>query len=712
MREEKKEASSYYRVIHRGIVALALEGGARSEHTLTYGEVVQCVPESAELLCVLDVVSSPEPVNGDYYISTKLVEEIPTDVDAERGQWTYRVSASAPIPVLAGPMMDSPPTKALLLPGNQVEVSVRMNGFLRLSHRRGWILERQRLPTGQTIPLVQPEVDSDVISIASSSVRSTPNRRHRRPRRKDHSILLPPSAEDSFVSTPSKARHHRDASSVLTPTSNLSIMSDESSKFHISTAPQSPPPTTSSTEPAFFLFRVMAPRGLKVLDAPHFQVNHLIHGHDRPTSNHHTIFPRTSQKTRLLTRGTLFEACKREEKGLGSGGLIQLADKSGWAIVPTDLEEQFRNFPGERVCAYVEVGSARASGSQWCRVVTRAGVPIACAPPLFRTLKDSAPQSPDQPLPRTVSGGESDVASSVASSFLDSMFRTPTKRVVPHDPPPPPPRHDKTPVLACGVVVEVDPGEETTSEERFVRLKGGLGWIPLQTSNKVLCGRIHPPERRRGSFWFRVQAPRGIRVHRGPSKKASSIRSDDGSYFRFECGEFLRASESITLFSQDGSPIESFAKLYRNRHVQQYKEGGLECLIASAEWVLVYNEDHLFLEECAEEPRIERLKQGWRYNVIPDAGVTVRKGPSFASESTGVVLLGGESVLVNERVTPAGEELTWLRLKDGVGWVYDRDDQGQLILLAHSLQHRRKGRDDIAYNAIVARLFHNEHHPN
>lgn len=127
------------------------------------------------------------------------------------------------------------------------------------------------------------------------------------------------------------------------------------------------------------------------------------------------------------------------------------------------------------------------------------------------------------------------------------------------------------------------------------------------------------------------------------------------------------------------------------------------------------------MEECAE-PRIERHRQGWRYNVVTDSGVAVRKGPSFAAETTGTILFGGESVVINERVSPGGEKITWLRLKDGQGWVYDidDDDDGTEIMIAHSLRHRahllarpqkiRATQDgkEIAYNTIVARLFHND----
>jgi hypothetical protein len=246
---------------------------------------------------------------------------------------------------------------------------------------------------------------------------------------------------------------------------------------------------------------------------------------------------------------------------------------------------------------------------------------------------------------------------------------------------------------------------------------------------KPVVASVEKPELRVGSFWFRVKLQQGMKVRLGPSHRAKSIRSDDGVYFRFECGEFLRASEIITYFEED-KPSECFAKLYRNRHAQlnqiqhDYKE--LSQLTLQSEWVQVHGDERLFLEECAAAPRIERHRQGWRYNVVLNFEVMVRRGPSFAAESTGKILLGGESVLVTERVTAPGETITWLRLKDGGGWVHDFGPNGDAVMIAHSLRDRaaaataaaltttatqndeQKRGNDVAYNAIIARLFHGD----
>jgi hypothetical protein len=279
--------------------------------------------------------------------------------------------------------------------------------------------------------------------------------------------------------------------------------------------------------------------------------------------------------------------------------------------------------------------------------------------------------------------------------------------------------------IACGVCLEVEKWTDRSPDRtgvEYARLRGGQGWLPLSIAGKATYEVVCKPDVRWGSFWFRVQTARGVKVRWGPCQRAPPIKSGDGSeYFRFECGEFLRASEILTVFSQAGDPIECFAKLYRNRHVRWHTGHDsfrqLPSLTTQAEWVQVFGPEDLFLDECAAEPRIERHAQGWRYNVVPDAGVAVRKGPSFAAETTRTVLLGGESVVVTERVSPAGDETVWLRLKDVPGWVHDVNEVGEQVMLAHSLRHRSRTsarvrqagqRDEIAYNTIVARLFHSD----
>ncbi|GAX22040.1 hypothetical protein FisN_6Hh287 [Fistulifera solaris] len=544
--------------------------------------------------------------------------------------------------------------------------------------------------------------------------------------------------------------------------------------------------------------RVTSPRGLKILDTPHFQVNRLIRKNlntsdivssshmvsqmeSGPPKKHHSIFHTMSgrttttspssrtgnpaifdfgSRTRILPRGVLFEAASRlEQTGAFSDGegLIKLSDNSGWAIIPHEGggNDQHHSHQGQTIehrRAFEEVGNAVLHESMslgdenkstiWLRVEVRSGLFIACPPPIGNFNDgDTSPTSSrvsssnggSYAGSNVIVGHDSDVASSVGSTFIDSVFRTPGKNREAEDRAGEIQKHADivsslmSDSLACGTCVEVHkwfvPTDGSSERQDYARLRGGQGWLPMFISGKVTSVTIPKPEFRFGSFWFRVKSSRGVKARHGPSRRAPSIRSEDGArVMRFECGEFLRASEIVTVYALDGQAMESFAKLYRNRHVQLYRGHEpfrpLVSLVAPAEWVPIISSSEQFLEECANAPKIERHKQGWRYNVVPETGVAVRKGPSFASETTGAVLLGGESVIVNERVTSGGETIAWLRLSDGQ-WVHDADDDGNKVMAAHSLFHRSIPRPkkektvagsiegkEAAYNRIVSRLFH------
>jgi hypothetical protein len=783
-----------------------------------------------------------------------IVEPLHSTPTSEQGNFLYKVMSSTPLPILTGPSLDAPKTKAMVLPGTVHEVSLRVSMdpegggtfFLRLSHRRGWIVDRKiSARKGDPVPVVK-EVSScgsladdgsvSLLSINASvaTPSSTVRRRHRLPRRRidaskepsDKNSLPPRQITGKFPPTGTPVKNGNSLNDTMasekvpmTPSSNVSVMSDDSSmdqntSRHPVTASsdvsfstnRSVGPASATT--AFFLMRVTAPRGLKILDAPQFQVNNLIHGKQAgsvgrvasshmvsqfesnmgPPKSQHSIFQTmstrlattgpsktrspavfdSSSRTRVLPRGAAFEACRRmESSGAYSqgAGLIKLSDNSGWAIVPRqdELDHQYRNYhggvagvkEGEATRAFEEVGNAvidytgnesgeRGPTTLWLRISAKTGLAVSCPPPV-------APINDDDTSPTSsrgssaisgsihgsgfgpLSNAESDVASSVGSAFLDAMFRTPKKKEGDNGDQSAPNRYPasiekqlQANTVACGMCVEVEKWKvENVSSQESVRLRGGQGWLPLQAAGKAAVVRVPRPDFRFGSFWFRVQSSRGIKVRLGPSRKAASIKSEDGVYYRFECGEFLRASEIMTVFSDEGKPIECFAKLYRNRHVRLHTEQDefrqLPSLTTQAEWVQVFGRDGLYLDECAADPRIERHKQGWRYNVVPDSGVAVRRGPSFAAEKIGLDLLFGESVLINERVSPAGENMSWLRVKDGRGWIHDTADDGTEIMRAHSLRHRGQGsviarpqkapqggKDEVAYNAIIARLFHND----
>jgi len=283
------------------------------------------------------------------------------------------------------------------------------------------------------------------------------------------------------------------------------------------------------------------------------------------------------------------------------------------------------------------------------------------------------------------------------------------------------------------------PNEHFSPPREFARLKGGQGWIPLFLAGRpacVVCPRRNPPQTRVGSFWFRVKSKRGIKVRLGPSKRAPSIKSGDGAYFRFECGEFLRASEVMTVYQEDSQGrtwVESFAKLYRNRHARlpgqtEYRQ--LHSLTVQAEWVQILDDEKSeeYLQECSTGPRIERHRQGWRYRIVARQGMLVKKGPSFASEDSDMQVVEGESVVIIERVTSPDENgVTWLRMKEGQGWLHDiLPNSLEPLVVPHTFQDRknpatsrptkprrpRTPNDDkdqqMAYNTIIARLFHND----
>jgi hypothetical protein len=905
--------SYYYRVAFRGVVALLAgpePNAQKSKRYLSYGEVFCSTQKELDNKCIrVDQVltggyaldeddsaaaseaETPKRSNSAHehyardnsnknnplgpsaltttttsnvgYIFNEdgtIVEPITTIPKSEPGRFLYQITSSTPLPILTGPCLDAPKTKAMALPGTTHEVSLRVSldkedkeaiHFLRLLHRRGWIADRKvsRLGGGNgnsdvsllVVKELFPEKNdcasscgsssslalSSVaisVSVASARIRHRPPRRHRETNNEIMPRHVGILGRPTPTTTPVKIKGDVHGGEKMgTPCSNLSILSDDESMEQSRTASRCVPtsPDTSyatssianrstatssivnrssapqsSNSACFFLIRVTAPRGLKVLDAPQFQVNTLIHGNNNNggvSSSHmvsqfeqHSVAPRSHEsifqtmsgrltksskpgnpaifesncKTRVLPRGATVEASRRMEStdAYNQGaGLIKLSDNSGWAIVPRqdELDAQYRAFSGgetregEATRAFKEVGNAMLDEGQeplsrvWVRILARNGLTVAC-PPLSALVDDShiSPASSrgstaaissslNSSAVGPVASTDSDAASSVGSSFLDAMFRTPKKKPLSKERPHPrqsiimPEPDEANGTIPCGMIVEVErwqSASEGVEPVEFARLCGGQGWLPMQAAGKIVAVKVPRPEFRYGSFWFRVQSTRGIKVRLGPSKRAPSIKSDENVHFRFECGEFLRASEIMTVSSEHGKSVECYAKLYRNKHVRLHERNDEFCLLPSltarAEWVQVHSDEELYLEECAIDPRIERHKQGWRYNVVPDAGIPIRKGPSFAAAKSGTLLFGGESVVINERVIPAGETMTWLRLKDGQGWVHDVTETGDQIMIPHSLRHRvnmaarpQKApaqKEEVAYNTIIARLFHSD----
>jgi hypothetical protein len=543
-------------------------------------------------------------------------------------------------------------------------------------------------------------------------------------------------------------------------------------------------------KPDIFLLRVTAVNGLKILDAPHFQVNNLIRGQSAGAfsglkkkrdllnnklgnkTNPPSIFPASAPhggtqpksdgtsswvfevngKYRMLPRGALFEASKRIERAPSNyppgSGLIKLADNTGWAIVPNQagLQEQYQLHKVnagigisevEALQAYEEVGNAIETNDKrsrsndenvlWVRVVQQTGVLVSCSSvendaevgksgiPTTHSLSHSPPQRRQ----------DADAASTVSSAFFDA-FRPSRK---------PEARLDSLvvgtsnnltklqalknssgPVIPCGNCIKVKPWASSTSQpenQSFVRLCSGQGWIPRIIHGAHYSVDIKQPDARCGSFWFRVQPSNGVQVRIGPSGRSRAIKSDNG-YFQFECGEYLRASEVLTIHghadtdddaNEVGHPSESFAKLYRNNGGLSNEESNflsLSTLTAPGEWVHVHCNGYLYLEECVNPPSIERHHDGWRFEVVDEAGVQIRRGPSFSATQTGSTLLHCASVLINEKVTASGESLTWLRLKDGRGWIHNISEQGGIVLKAHT--SKKNELKDGSVNKLISRL--------
>jgi hypothetical protein len=203
--------------------------------------------------------------------------------------------------------------------------------------------------------------------------------------------------------------------------------------------------------------------------------------------------------------------------------------------------------------------------------------------------------------------------------------------------------------------------------------------------------------------------------------------------FRFECGEFLRASEVLTIHGHadmeetedNGEPIvhpsESFAKLYRNtkdnqlstisdmqsNHFVKQSHVLLSSYTAPGEFVHVHCNGKLFLEECVFAPKIKREKDhGWEYEVIVDVGIQVRKGPSFVAPITATTLQHGAIVSINEIVIPDGESISWLRLKDGRGFIHSNKENGELLVTRKAT---RIIANDNSYK-LISRLFNAPDH--
>jgi hypothetical protein len=705
------------------------------------------------------------------------------------------------------------------MPGTVLEISLRMgsldkNGqshmrsledgvvFLRLSHRRGWIADRRFVPMSinavgdcppdqnqnsnhSCVELVMKEIPdyvdvssfdiSDDMSLGGTSISSasfaTPStiilsrRRSVRHKKVDDSrsgmvVQHKVNKDQGYVRLASS----QDEESTVDDTKKIDGGNGNDSTINSSNC-------SSQQKPSVYLMRVIAPKGLKILDAPHFQVSTLmkgqlalsklgIQGIPGSTKSYNSRDNSSweidaSGKFRVLPRGALFEASsKRPEKAANysvGSGLIKLADGTGWAIIPnaTALKEQYDSGTGitipenEMMTAYEEVGNAINNTVEhnsdenfcWVRVIQPQGILVSC-PPIgrqdksitrFGSLVTSSSSLKTNAYPSNITSDsktEEVCAHSTSNlSFFDS-FRTTKKSDAKLDTF----NRRKTQkkvslVIPCGSCVKVDPWASSASQAKgqsFARLCGEQGWIPRLIHGMQYSIDIKQPDIRTGSFWFRVHSTDGIKVRIGPSARSPAIKSNR-AHFVFECGEYLRASEILTIHGHadvdDTSnenidhPSESFARLYRKQDPDKLSHSEseevnyetLSSLTAPGEWVHVHCNGTLFLEECIHPPTVERNIEGWRYESTAPLGVEIRKGPSFASSSTGASLQNCAIVLVNERVTGNGSTITWLRLKDGSGWVQNVNEQGD-CLMKENTGKTSDAKDGSSVNKLISRL--------
>lgn len=241
------------------------------------------------------------------------------------------------------------------------------------------------------------------------------------------------------------------------------------------------------------------PRNSSPGTSPFARTNAMIAAVSGGENSSKSIVGRTGNRagSRLLARGQIFEASCRMEISSDSSlytngqGLIKLADGSGWAIVPyrDDLMTQLKNYHGtdttwlnssKDIAAYEEIGNATIpeqnpsersrDGIIWLRVAHPPGVKVLLAK--SKSNLNTNNESHTKTLEKGISHNESpssshsEVASSVASSFFDSVWSrvSPLKeKNLQNDAPSQNPNFrqkqqaERTiPTIPCGMVVPVE----------------------------------------------------------------------------------------------------------------------------------------------------------------------------------------------------------------------------------------------------------------
>ena len=343
----------------------------------------------------------------------------------EHGSFVYRVRATSPVRVLSGPDFHAPSMKCALIPGTVHDVSFRVTvpvsdsandddddanallvddadagevKFLRLGHRRGWVLDRRIDTVGgdsnklRVSYLMQDITEEQNTNYTSSgqSVAASPNTTLSKSldcSSLNLSISASSVATPSTVSTLRKRTKRRRQEAQNVPIMQVSHPGDSFDTESSATGYASGTAVSTGSDyysriasvENFYLMRVLAPSGLTILDAPKFQVSNLIHtpteqsklrnqspagispfartnamigSSSADSSPSSAGMSRKSQRIRFLARGQFFEASNRMENTDAASlytngqGLIKLADGSGWVIIPhhQDLVTQYENF--------------------------------------------------------------------------------------------------------------------------------------------------------------------------------------------------------------------------------------------------------------------------------------------------------------------------------------------------------------------------------
>jgi hypothetical protein len=290
-----------------------------AEKSLTRSNLSYMAMVGPSPLPLSDFTPKDEGVDAKYgYLFTRnkntiIAERVLARPFIESGTFLFKIVSASPLPILTGPCVDAPKTRAMLLPGTVHEVCLKLITddcdvcFLRLSHHRGWITDRMITSFGDLIKIgavpaakeITETIGDDVTisqmsSISIASMGSSVRRRHRPPRRKQEGEKsgLPrhvggPQNQTTPIKGTSVPSSRKPVSpgaqdKTGTPSSNVSILSDDES-FDLGSHYRFPSGLTpdrsvakskqrSREAPTFFLMHVNAPRGLKILDAPHFQV--------------------------------------------------------------------------------------------------------------------------------------------------------------------------------------------------------------------------------------------------------------------------------------------------------------------------------------------------------------------------------------------------------------------------------------------------------